>query len=79
MDLTKTCENCLHQPGCEKDSTSYLKRNCINFSMHEYTCIYCKWKFSSTHDLFCEMDSGDDGMSCFHGDHFELIELPKVN
>jgi len=63
--MEKTCNNCIH-----KESYMFCEPYCIDYSSHEFTCEYCKHKFIDN-ILFCDMDEGDDGMSCC-GDKFEL-------
>ena len=64
--MEKTCDNCVH-----KSPKMSCKPYCIDHSSHEFTCEFCKYKFPKEAKLFCEMDDGDDGMSCC-GDKFEL-------
>ena len=65
VKIKKSCENCIHLAS-HKMCSPY----CDNYSSHEFTCAYCKYKYPKG-AKFCEMDDGDDGMSCC-GDKFEL-------
>jgi len=64
--ITKNCENCY------RDKTDLCVKYCINYSSHQFSCDFCKYKLNDN-KRFCEMDDGDDGMSCC-GDKFELNE-----
>ena len=63
--MEKSCDNCILQ-----GTNMLCKPYCIDFSSHQYTCKYCIHLTPDT-DRFCEMDDGDDGMSCC-GESFEL-------
>lgn len=60
------CKTCVHSPCGELWSKS-----CKNFSLHEWSCTYCKYKFENA-KLFCDQEDEHDGSFNCCGDKFEF-------
>jgi hypothetical protein len=69
----RECANCNNKGNKPKDDPCPY---CIDLCHWDGDCSVCKLRTPTDPKKFCEMDDGDDGMSCC-GDKLELIDELK--